>query len=109
MTARLPPHAPSGRFWLTLLAALALSACQSVPTKTYEIRQRAFTYNPGSLVRDYQEEYAYIEQRRKTVADGSANSVADHAPLALLLLVALLVAFHSAGLAMALLSRWMRY
>ena len=83
MTARLPPHAPSGRFWLTLLAALALSACQSVPTKTYEIRQRAFTYNPGSLVRDYQEEYAYIEQRRKTVADGSPNGVADHVPMAL--------------------------
>ena len=54
-----------------LLLLAALSACHTVPTKTYEIRQRAFTYQPASLVRDYQEEYAYIEQRRNTVASGA--------------------------------------
>ena len=66
---------------MSLLLLAALSACQTVPTKTYEIRQRAFTYQPASLVRDYQEEYAYIEQRRQTVMHGESNGVADHVPL----------------------------
>ncbi|MDO9117038.1 MAG: patatin-like phospholipase family protein [Nitrospira sp.] len=66
-----------------LLLLAALSACQTVPTKTYDIRQRAFTYQPGTLVQDYQEEYAYIEQRRNTVASGESNGVADHVPMVL--------------------------
>ncbi len=86
----MPPvitHSHQRRFprwlWASLLLSLTLSACQTVPTKTYDIRQRAFTYQPASLVRDYQEEYAYIEQRRQTVANGEANGVADHVPLVL--------------------------
>jgi hypothetical protein len=34
---------------------LLLSACETVPTKTYQIRQRAFTYNPAALIQGYQE------------------------------------------------------
>jgi Patatin-like phospholipase len=56
-----------------LLLNLFLPACQSVPTKTYEVRQRAFTYDPAALVRDYREEYAYIEDRRHSVANGNSN------------------------------------
>lgn len=67
---------------LGLLLLVALSACQNIPTKTYDIRQRAFTYQPSSLIRDYQEEYAYIQERRTTVANGRANGVSDHPPVA---------------------------
>jgi Patatin-like phospholipase len=62
---------------LCLLLLLSLVACQTIPTKTYEIRQRAFTYQPSSLIRDYQEEYAYIQERRQTVANGQANGVSE--------------------------------
>lgn len=56
----------------SLLALITAStACQSVPTKTYQIRQRAFTYKPSTLVRDYQEEYAYILNRRQAVLYGA--------------------------------------
>ncbi len=61
---------------------LACSACQTIPTKTYEIRQRAFSYDPGSLVRDYQEEYAYIEQRRLSVLNGDGTDPPNFLPLA---------------------------
>lgn len=60
-----------------LIGLLLLSACQTVPTKTYEVRQRAFTYNPAQLVQDYQEEYAYIERRRHSVLNGLAEAVTD--------------------------------
>lgn len=56
---------------LILLLGLLFSACQSIPTKTYEVRQRAFTYKPTSLVQDYQEEYAYIRNRRQAVLYGA--------------------------------------
>jgi hypothetical protein len=46
---------------------VGLSACQTIPTKTYEVRQRAFTYKPTTLAQDYQEEYAYIQNRRRAV------------------------------------------
>jgi hypothetical protein len=62
--------------WLLLL--VGLSACQTVPTKTYDVRQRAFTYQPTSLVRDYQEEYAYIQKRQEAVAHGQSNGLSDH-------------------------------
>lgn len=65
-----------------LLLLVALAACQTVPTKTYDIRQRAFTYQPASLVRDYQEEYAYIQERRSTVANGQSNGVSATPPVA---------------------------
>jgi hypothetical protein len=42
---------------------LLFSACETVPTKTYQIRQRAFTYNPAALIQDYQEEYAGLQLR----------------------------------------------
>ena len=61
---------------------LACSACQTIPTHTYEIRQRAFTYDPGALVRDYQEEYAYIEQRRLAVQNGDGTDPPNFLPLA---------------------------
>jgi predicted acylesterase/phospholipase RssA len=61
---------------------VCLSACQTVPTKTYDVRQRAFTYQPTSLVRDYQEEYAYIQERREAVAHGQSNGLSDHPPTA---------------------------
>jgi len=49
-------------------------ACQSFPTKTDEIRQRAFTYRPSSLLLYYREEYAYIQNRRQVVANGTETS-----------------------------------
>ena len=56
----------------SVVALIAAStACQSVPTKTYQIRQRAFTYKPSALVQDYQEEYAYIQNRRQAVLYGA--------------------------------------
>ena len=70
--------------WLSLLVLMSLSACQTVPTKTYEIRQRAFTFQPASLVRDYQEEYAYIQERRYTVANGQSNGVSERPPASVL-------------------------
>ncbi|WP_455387785.1 patatin-like phospholipase family protein [Petrachloros mirabilis] len=57
-----------------------LSACQTVPTKTYDVRQRAFTYDPAALVRDYQEEYAYIENRRHHVVNGNSNPSSSAMP-----------------------------
>ena len=69
-----------------LLVSLGLSlvhtGCQTIPTRTYEVRQRAFTYEPSSLVRDYQEEYAYIQQRRLTVMNGEGTGPFDERPLA---------------------------
>lgn len=58
---------------LPLCLALVLSACQSLPTKTYDIRQRSFTYKPSALVQDYQEEYAYIQNRRQAVVNGDGT------------------------------------
>jgi hypothetical protein len=68
--------------WLLLPLCLSflLSACQSLPTKTYEIRQRAFTYSPASLLQDYQEEYAYIQNRREAVANGTGTSDTSPVP-----------------------------
>jgi hypothetical protein len=40
------------------------------PHKTYEIRQRAVIDQPGALVRDDQEEYAYIQGWRDAVVGG---------------------------------------
>ena len=62
--------------WLLfpLCLSLQLLACQSIPTKTYEIRQRAFTYRPSSLLQDYREEYAYIHNRRQAVVNGTGTS-----------------------------------
>lgn len=62
-----------------LCCALTLAACESVATKTYEVRQRAFTYKPMKLVQDYQEEYAYIQNRREAVLYG--NNVPDNLPI----------------------------
>jgi hypothetical protein len=58
---------------LPLCLSFPLSACQSVPIKTYEVRQRAFTYRPASLLQDYQEEYAYIRNRRQAVVNGDGT------------------------------------
>lgn len=58
------------------------AACQSVPTKSYEVRQRAFSYHPAALVRDYQEEYAYIEQRRLSVANDNPPTAPERVPVA---------------------------
>ncbi len=63
----------TGWFLLPLCLSFALAACQSLPTKTYEIRQRAFTYKPTALVKDYQEEYAYIRNRRQAVVNGTGT------------------------------------
>jgi len=49
------------------------SACQSVPTKAYDVRQRAFTYNQTALVQNYREAYAYIEDRIRHVANGNSK------------------------------------
>jgi len=68
---------PIGLLGLCLL----LSACESVPTKTYQVRQRAFTYQPAALIQDYQEEYAYIEQRRLSAINGDGTSAPDFFPL----------------------------
>lgn len=57
--------------WVGLVCLF--SACSSVPTRLYEIRQRAFSYNPSSVARDYQEEFRYIEARRKSVTNGSPS------------------------------------
>src|SRR5215208_3297956 len=81
------PHAQRHRSMLWgLLVSLGLSlvhtGCQTIPTRTYEVRQRAFTYEPSSLVRDYQEEYAYIEQRRLSVLNGDQIRPLDFVPLA---------------------------
>ena len=67
---------------LCLLLLVGLSACQTIPTKSYEVRQRAFTYQPSSLVWDYQEEYAYIQERRETAGNEQANGVSDRPPAA---------------------------
>lgn len=64
---------------LLLYGALALTGCASIPTKTYDIRQRAFTYKPTALVQDYQEEYAYIRHRWQAVLYG--NDAPDNLPL----------------------------
>ena len=61
------------------LLSLALSACETVPTKTYQVRQRAFTYKPSTLAQDYQEEYAYIQNRRQAAANGDGTP--DERPL----------------------------
>jgi len=58
-----------------------LSACETVATKTYQVRQRAFTYQPAALVQDYQEEYAYIEQRRLSAIKGDDANPPDFFPL----------------------------
>jgi hypothetical protein len=68
--------------YLCLLLFVGLTACQTIPTKTYEVRQQAFTYQPSSLVRDYQEECAYTQERRETDANGQANGVLDRPPAA---------------------------
>jgi hypothetical protein len=47
------------------------------PHKTYEIRQRAVIDQPGVLVRDDQEEYAYIQGWRDAVVGGQVNGVSD--------------------------------
>jgi hypothetical protein len=70
----------TGWLLLSLCLLFVLSACQSLPTKTYEIRQRAFTYRPTSLLQDYQEEYAYIQNRREAVANGTGRSDAPPLP-----------------------------
>jgi len=62
-----------------LLLGVFLSACELIPTKTYDIRQRAFTYKPAALVHDYQEEYAYIQNRRQAVLNG--NGAPDSLPV----------------------------
>jgi len=61
---------------------LLFSACEAVATKTYQVRQRAFTYTPAALVQDYQEEYAYIEQRRLSAINGDCTDPPDFFPLA---------------------------
>jgi predicted acylesterase/phospholipase RssA len=66
--------------YLCLLLFVGLTACQTIPTKTYEVRQRAFTHQPSSLVRDYQEEYAYIQERRETAGNGQTNGASDCPP-----------------------------
>ncbi len=75
LAARRPRAA--GRWAGLLSLCLLLAACETVPTKTYEVRQRAFTFDPATLVRDYQEEYAYIEQRRHSVLNGLAEASDD--------------------------------
>jgi patatin-like phospholipase len=61
---------------------LLFSACEAAATKTYQVRQRAFTYTPAALVQDYQEEYAYIEQRRLSAINGDGTEPPDFFPLA---------------------------
>lgn len=63
---------------------LAMTACRAAPTQTYEIRQRAFTYEPDRVAADYAEEYAYITTRRRKMMAGnigptSADSAANPA------------------------------
>jgi len=53
-----------------LLLSIALAACETAPTKSYEVRQRAFTYKPSALIQDYREEYAYIQNRREAALYG---------------------------------------
>lgn len=48
-----------------ILVALCCQACESPKTQMYEIRQRAFTYDPGRVTQDYREEFQYIEERRQ--------------------------------------------
>ncbi len=59
---------------------LLFPACGPVATKTYQVRQRAFTYKPSSLIQDYQEEYAYIEQRRLSGVRGDGGNSPDAFP-----------------------------
>lgn len=68
--------------WLIVAVCLGLieTACHTIPTKIYDVRQRAFTYQPEALVRDYQEEYAYIEQRRLSVINGDGAAAPDYFP-----------------------------
>lgn len=61
---------------------LLFSACEAATTKTYQVRQRAFSYTPAALVQDYQEEYAYIEQRRLSAINGDGTEPPDFFPLA---------------------------
>jgi hypothetical protein len=64
-----------------LAFCLLLSAsCEPIATKTYQVRQRAFTYTPSSLIQDYQEEYAYIEQRRRAVRSADRDKEGDTFP-----------------------------
>ncbi|MGQ0666341.1 MAG: patatin-like phospholipase family protein [Nitrospiraceae bacterium] len=65
---------------LCLLLLIGLSACETVPTRTYEVRQRAFTYQPSSLVGDYQEEYAYVQERRETLVNGQGDGLSGSPP-----------------------------
>ena len=67
-------HPPAVTRSIALLGSICfLSACQSVPTKTCDVRRRAFTYNTAALVQDYREEYAYIEVRGHHVDNGNSN------------------------------------
>jgi hypothetical protein len=59
---------------------LLWSSCEPIATKTYQVRQRAFTYTPSSLIQDYQEEYAYIEQRRRAVRSADRDKEGDTFP-----------------------------
>ena len=64
---------PFGNWPIGCLAlCLFCSASKTVVTKTYHVRQRAFSYQPSSVIRDYQEEYSYIEQRRLSVVKGDS-------------------------------------
>jgi hypothetical protein len=63
-----------------LALCLLCASCEPIATKTYQVRQRAFTYTPSSLTRDYQEEYAYIEQRRRAVVSADGAMAGDTLP-----------------------------
>lgn len=68
---------------LCLLAgALTTTGCSATPTQTYEIRQRAYTYEPNRAATDYAEEYEYIATRRRMMAGGHVGPPpTDTAPL----------------------------
>ena len=64
---------PAGFFFLSASHSSSWPA-NPYPAKTDESRQRAFTYRPASLLRDYREEYVYIQNRREAVVNGTGTS-----------------------------------
>ena len=66
------------RLWgLCFLLGAALTACTAVPTRLFEIRQRAFSFQPDAVAKDYQEEFRYIDARRRSVSNGISFASAD--------------------------------
>lgn len=72
-----PAHQPHPSSCLCLLLLAGLTSCQAIPSRPMRSVSVPLSINPGALVRNYQEEYAYIQGWRGAVVGGQVNGVSD--------------------------------